>query len=63
MRVQDYSDERIDIRRTDQHYSWRGVYALCGVETDTHSPAATDSTSTQDVATPPEDEPTEQVIS
>jgi hypothetical protein len=63
MRAQDHSDERTDIRRTDQHYSWRGVYALCDVEADTHSRDAPDSTSTQAAATPPEDETNQQVIS
>ena len=62
MQERDQSDERTDIRRTDQHYSWRGVYALCGVEAATHSSDAPDSTSTQAAATPPEDEPEQQVI-
>jgi hypothetical protein len=51
MQERTHSDERTDIRRIDQHYSWKGVYALCGVESNTHSDA-----------TPPEDEPTTQVI-
>jgi hypothetical protein len=39
-----HSNERTDIRRTDDHYSWRDVYALCGVDPD--ASGSTTSTAT-----------------
>jgi len=39
-----HSNERTDIRRTDPHYSWRDVYALCDVDPDASGSATSTAT-------------------
>jgi hypothetical protein len=53
MRRRDQPDERTDIRRTDQHYSWRGVYDLCEVEADPDAdPDPSDARTQEPLETP-----------